>query len=119
MTEQEIRYIIKKLVKKHGTSNPFELCDLLGINGQMEPLGKLDGYYHYFNRIKQIRLNENLEYEKLKWTCAHELGHALMHPTVNTLFLSMNTYMVTNRFENEANLFADILSDINKDIHIC
>lgn len=119
MTEQEIRYTIKKLAKKYGTTNPFELCELMGINVEKESLGKLDGYYHYFNRIKQIRLNENLDDNRMKWTCAHELGHAIMHPTINTLFLSMNTYMVTTKYENEANLFADILTELDKDIHIC
>ena len=89
MTEQEIRYTIKKLAKKYGTTNPFELCELMGINVEKEPLGKLDGYYHYFNR------------------------------TINTLFLSMNTYMITTKYENEANLFADILTELDKDIHIC
>ena len=119
VTQQEIRTKVKELTKRYGTSNPFELCDLMGINVEKEPLGNLDGYYHYFNRIKQIRLNESLDNYRLKWTCAHELGHAIMHPTINTLFLSMNTYMVTSRFENEANFFADILTELDKDIHIC
>ena len=42
-----------------------------------------------------------------------------MHPTLNTLFLSANTYIVTNKFENEANLFADLLIGLDQDIHIC
>lgn len=119
VTELQILDIIKKLVKKYKTTNPFELCDLIGIHVEKEPLGKLDGYYHYFNRIKQIRINENLDDAKSKWTCAHELGHAIMHPTLNTLFLSANTYMVTSKFENEANLFADLLIELDQDIHIC
>nr|WP_302597784.1 ImmA/IrrE family metallo-endopeptidase [uncultured Cellulosilyticum sp.] len=119
MTELEITKLIQRLTKKYNTSNPFELCDLLGIIVEKEPLGKLDGYYHYFNRIKQIRINNCLDDYKSKWTCAHELGHALMHPTLNTLFLSANTYMITSRYEKEANLFADILTDLDKEIHIC
>lgn len=58
------------------------------------------------NRQKYIHINHNLtEHEKL-FTCAHELGHALMHPDVNTSFLLNSTLISVNKYEIEANTFA-------------
>ena len=44
-----------------------------------------------------------------RFTCAHELGHALLHPNVNTPFLRENTFLSINKLEREANLFAPCL----------
>jgi Zn-dependent peptidase ImmA (M78 family) len=38
--------------------------------------------------------------------CSHELGHAVLHPKSNILFLENHTFCVKNRFEREANRFA-------------
>ena len=40
------------------------------------------------------------------FTCAHELGHALLHPNVSTPFLRRNTLFSVDRLEKEANKFA-------------
>jgi Zn-dependent peptidase ImmA (M78 family) len=37
---------------------------------------------------------------------AHEIGHAILHPTVNTPFLKANTLFLISRIEREANEFA-------------
>lgn len=39
-------------------------------------------------------------------TCAHELGHAILHPDENTAFLKKNTLFSTDKIEVEANTFA-------------
>lgn len=41
-----------------------------------------------------------------RFTCAHELGHAIIHPEVNTPFLKTQTFLSVNRLEIEANTFA-------------
>ncbi|MGE7091255.1 ImmA/IrrE family metallo-endopeptidase [Lysinibacillus sp. NPDC048646] len=38
--------------------------------------------------------------------CAHELGHAILHPDENTAFLKKNTLFSTDKIEIEANTFA-------------
>ena len=57
-------------------------------------------------RQKQIHLNENLNEFEMRFTCAHELGHALLHPKANTPFLISSTYLSVNKLEIEANSFA-------------
>ena len=43
------------------------------------------------------------------FTCAHELGHAILHPNASTPFLRSNTLLSVDKLEQEANLFATIL----------
>lgn len=58
------------------------------------------------NKHKFIHINETItEHEKI-FTCAHELGHALLHPNINTGFLKNSTLLSVNKFEIEANTFA-------------
>lgn len=98
--------IIGQLVKKYGTNNPFRLADLLGIVIVFEPLGSIYGYYSRSHRTKVIHINENLPHNKQFSTCAHELGHAVLHPNENTAFLKKNTLLSTEKIEIEANTFA-------------
>jgi len=102
----DIKVIIGQLIKKYGTSNPFKLADLLGIVLVFEPLGSIHGYYSRSHRMKVIHINENLPYNKQFLTCAHELGHAILHPDENTAFLKKNTLFSTDKIEIEANTFA-------------
>jgi Zn-dependent peptidase ImmA (M78 family) len=45
---------------------------------------------------------ENLE----TFVCAHELGHAIKHPDMNTPFLKTYTLFSTDKIEREASTFA-------------
>lgn len=56
--------------------------------------------------MKQIHINCNLPKHLQKFTCAHELGHALLHPDSNTPFLRNNTRLSINKMEVEADKFA-------------
>ena len=71
-----------------------------------EPLGSINGYYNQCYRQKFIHINEELEEYRQKFTCAHELGHAVLHPKANTPFLRDNTLFSVSRLEREANCFA-------------
>ena len=68
---------ILRLTKKYNTSNPFELADVLKISVFYEELGTINGYYNKPFRMKQIHINQNLNEQDAKFTCAHELGHAI------------------------------------------
>lgn len=102
----DIKKKIGYLKKKYGTSNPFELASYLGIDIISENLGSINGYYNMQFRIKQIHINCNLQKHVQLFTCAHELGHALMHPNANTPFLRSNTLLSVDKLEIEANKFA-------------
>lgn len=102
----DIRKKVAQLKKKYGTNNPFELASCLGISVFFEELGSINGYYNKQLRMKQIHINCNLPEHIQKFTCAHELGHALLHPNSNTPFLRNHTGFSINRMEMEADKFA-------------
>ena len=100
-----IKNKVGQLVKKYGTNNPFEIAKALGIEVVFEPLGDSHGYFSRFNRTTIIHINESLPYEKQVTTSAHELGHVVLHPDINTAFLKANTLYSTDKIELEANEF--------------
>src|SRR5690606_32336512 len=51
-------------------------------------------------------INNDLDRPMQRFVCAHELGHAMLHPGINTPFLKANTLFSINRLEREANEFA-------------
>ena len=56
--------------------------------------------------MKQIHINQNLNKCDAKFTCAHELGHAILHPNASTPFLRSKTFLSVDKLEIEANTFA-------------
>lgn len=96
----------KQLINKYKTNNPQEIAQELGIIILFEPLGEINGYYNTAFRQKFIHINNTLVEAKQKFTIAHELGHALLHPKANTPFLRDNTLFSINKLEIEANKFA-------------
>lgn len=102
----DIRGLIRKLERKYQTRNPFDLATSLGILILKEDLGTINGYYNKQFRIKQIHINHNLPEHLQILTCAHELGHALLHPNSSTPFLRSFTFFSVDRMEIEANKFA-------------
>lgn len=101
-----IRNTISDLKKKYGTSCPFELADALNIAVFFEELGTINGYYNKPLRMKQIHINCNLDERLKEFTCAHELGHAILHPNASTPFLRSQTLFSVDKLEIEANTFA-------------
>jgi len=97
---------VHDLVKKHGTNDPYKLARALKIFVLFHRLGKTYGYYHSYKRIKMIIINCDLDEWMKRYVCAHELGHAILHPDINTAFLKRNTFFSIGRFEREANEFA-------------
>ena len=97
---------VEKIRKKYRTSDPFELARCLNIVVLFEELGTINGYFNTVCRQGFVHLNQRLCEPELRLTLAHELGHALLHPTTNTYFLRSNTLLSVGRYEQEANLFA-------------
>lgn len=101
-----IKDIVLHLIKKYNTSDPFELADALKITVYFEELGTINGYYNNPLRMKQIHINSSLDKHEATYTCAHELGHAIMHPNASTPFLRSKTFLSVDKLEIEANTFA-------------
>ncbi|MNB78605.1 Metallopeptidase ImmA [compost metagenome] len=53
-----------------------------------------------------IHINNAASEQDQRFTCAHELGHVILHPNVNTPFLRRQTLYSVDRIEREANQFA-------------
>ena len=57
-----------------------------------------------------IHINSDLDGDQQFLVCAHELGHAVMHPTANTPFFKAHTLFSVSKLENEANRFMTYLA---------
>ena len=101
-----LQAMIQKLVRQAGTRDPFEIARQKHIIITEEPLGSIRGYYSRSHRQPVIHINSALSESQRRFTCAHELGHALLHPKANTPFLHSRTLFSVNRYEIEANRFA-------------
>lgn len=110
-----IRDIVNSVCCKFDTRNPIELADCLDIRINYCELGSIRGFFVLKNRIKQVFLNYNLSDYERRFVLSHEIGHSLLHPDQNTLFLQ-NTFFSADRLEIEANRFAIELIMSDEDI---
>lgn len=101
-----IEHTINNLLEQHGTNEPTELADYLGITIIYEYLGNNNGLYINQNGCKFIVVNENLDYYDQRVIIAHELGHAVLHDNLNMAYIENNTYYSRDKFEYQANYFA-------------
>lgn len=111
----------KNLVKKSGTSNPFEIAYYLNIDIlQLKLPNTIHGFLVRVLRRKFIALNANLPYEAQKIVVCHELGHAILHKGYGYYLHADMSYYVPSRREKEANQFAIHLlshsSDLDADL---
>ncbi|CAM4060950.1 ImmA/IrrE family metallo-endopeptidase [Bacillus pacificus] len=102
----KIKEYVLEIVKKHGTTNPFEIAKRKNIIVLFEDLGSTLGFYNTYKRIKFIHINNQINETTQRFVCAHELGHAVLHPKANTPFLRNQTFFSVDRLEIEANTFA-------------
>lgn len=99
----------KELIRKFKTNDPFQIAKGCHIKLMYADLGHLGGFYQYYKRTKIIIINEALPPYEQREVCAHELGHALLHPKKNRFFLHRSTLFNCDKLEREANLFAACL----------
>lgn len=97
----------RELILTHGTNSPLEIASQRNIMVLFEDLGKSTwGYFSRINRIPSIHINNRLSEEYALFTGAHELGHGVLHPGINTPFLRGNTLFSVEKIERQANKFA-------------
>lgn len=105
MPDNHIDKLISKLINTHGTNDPFKIARYLDIEVIDWPLNEVMGLYSKLIRQKFIFLNEDLALYERKFVCAHELGHALLHPDSNTPKLTRYSFRSELKVEREANYF--------------
>lgn len=102
----DIKREVSNLKRYYKTNDPFDIIKSKNIILMYEELGCIRGYYNLILRQKQIHINCNLTVPQKRFTGAHELGHAIMHPKSCTPFLLENTYQSVDKLEIQANKFA-------------
>ena len=101
------KQLADELIATWHTNDPFELCSALDFVVVTVPLAaEIRGFCQYALNTHIIYLNQALDDRQRKFVCAHELGHALLHPQDNRIFLDTATFQITARLEVAANRFA-------------
>lgn len=102
----DIKRLAERLVDKHGTRDPFRIAAELGYTIINTPLIGVRGFYQYLKRCHIIYLDSELDDATARFVCAHELGHSFLHRGLNRIFMDTRTFIITGRYETEANQFA-------------
>lgn len=102
----EIKELADKLAQQHGTRNPLRIAEDMGYIIIETPLKEVRGYYQHIHKCHIIYIDNHLSEHEKRWVCAHELGHSLLHNGLNRIFMDNHTYMITSRYELEADKFA-------------
>ena len=130
MTMDFIFREVDRLQRKYHQTDPFKMCDDMGIMVAFEPMGVYEGACKGFflsqSRKRIITINADLPSHLHRLIAAHELGHAVLHRTamgVNA-FHDFELFDGTSTMEYEANVFAaelllpndDVLEQLNDDV---
>lgn len=107
MTQTAITETVEKLAKRYGSRNPAVIARDLGIIVVIENLCSIRGYFNSVGRNRFIHINSDCRNRTL--VCAHELGHAVLHPDASTHFMRKHTLYSIDRYEKEATYFAACL----------
>ena len=110
MTGRDVFTLPRKLVRKHKTSDPFELAKRLGIIVKFRSdFVRQRGASVIILGNRIIFINANLSDQMQRMVCAHELGHLLLHRAAYgkaAWVLNHELFDIRNQLEYEANVFA-------------
>ena len=130
MTMDYIFREVERLQRKYHETDPFKMCDDMGIMVAFEPMGVYEGACKGFflaqSRKRIITINADLPEHLHRLIAAHELGHAVLHRNamgVNA-FHDSELFDGTSTMEYEANVFAaefllpddEVLEQLNDDV---
>ena len=112
----DIKRLAERLVRKFGTRDPFKIAEELDYTIIYTPLVGVRGFYQYLKRCHIIYLDSELDDNTARFVCAHELGHSILHRGLNRIFMDTRTFIVTGRYEKEADRFAVDLLHSDEDL---
>lgn len=100
---------VEKLVRRHGTRDPFALLGAMNVQVRVYfDLTCTKGFTRYFLRRYFVGINGNLSEAGRRIVAAHELGHIVLHAEALRTSPLFDTAVYDKRSstEYEANLFA-------------
>ncbi len=108
MSKNHIYDIVSDLVCKHGTRDPFELADALGIKVIETVIRPLKGAFYIICGQPTIFVEESLRIDQKFEVCAHEDGHGVIHPELLKAgkLAEFEVFDMRDQVEYEANVFA-------------
>lgn len=103
--------VIKEKVRKlkiiHGNHTVMEVIKFKNIVVcYLDENCDSSGAYKQYTDVQVIFINPKLNDYERRITYAHELGHAILHPDINTLDLNKYAPHFVKKFEKEADIFA-------------
>ena len=130
MTMDYICREVERLKREFHETDPFLLCDAMGIILLYAPMGTYPGACKGFflaqSRKRSITVNSDLPEAIQRIIVTHELGHAVLHAKAVGVkaFHDFELFDSTSLMEYEANIFAaeflmdddDVLEKLNEDI---
>ncbi|MCI6958942.1 MAG: ImmA/IrrE family metallo-endopeptidase [Oscillospiraceae bacterium] len=100
---------VRAVIEANGTSDPEEILLANGVKIFQLPMTGLRGIYKAMHDIPMVFVDSELEERQKRFVLAHELAHHLFHRGLNRVFLERCTFMKTDCYEREAELFAACL----------
>lgn len=100
---------VRAVIEANGTSDPEEILLANGVKIFQLPMTGLRGIYKALHDIPMVFVDSELEERQKRFVLAHELAHHLFHRGLNRVFLERCTFMKTDCYEREAELFAACL----------
>lgn len=106
MDSYEIYRQANNLIQKHGTRDPLELADCMGIQVHDVPeFTDLLGMYTYRWKHRIVLLNPNVNQTLYRMVCGHEIGHDQRHRQLagGNGIQEFELFDMTSMMEYEAN----------------
>lgn len=100
---------VRAVIEANGTSDPEEILSVDGVKIFQLPMSGLRGIYKALHDIPMVFVDSGLDDRQRRFVLAHELAHHLFHRGLNRVFLERCTFMKTDCYEREAELFAACL----------
>lgn len=101
--------LTEELIVEYNTRDPFRIAFLMGIAVKFINTKRQKGLCAIFDDYPFIFINRNMSEQMQRMTCAHELGHILLHRDIlsgNVPLLEYELFDIHNYTEYEANVFA-------------
>ena len=100
---------VRAVIEANGTNAPDEILSADGVKIFLLPMSGLRGIYKTLHDIPMVFVDSGLDKRQRRFVLAHELAHHLFHRGLNRVFLERCTFMKTDCYEREAELFAACL----------